>query len=521
VDIARLLTWTAERHPDRRAVGGPRPMTYRQWDAHTNQLARALASLGARRGDRIALLMSNGLELASLHLAIQKLGAVAVPLSTRYGTAELAHCLRDCAPRLLVTDASTGGAAERVPAEAVRVHAGHPGEAPPGTVPLDAIVGAQPDGAVDLDVTGEDISLMLYTSGTTGKPKGVPRTHAAEHAATVAHIIQARHRGGEVALGVMPLFHTMGVRSLLASVATGGTWVPQRRFDAEESLELITSERITALYLVPTAYWSLLATGRLPQASSLRLLGSAGAPMTPTLAAGLSQAVRPDAFVNHLGSTEIYTFTVEPDVRVAPGRAGVAGLFGRVRLVATDQHATADDVVPPGEQGQLIVSMRSPEAFGGYWNRPDADAAAIRGGWYFTGDLAVADEEGALWYAGRMDDLINSGGEKIYPVDIEASLARCPAAAEVVVAGLPDERWGQAVTAFVVPAAGRSPEQTLGAMAEFARNQAGLPSLKRPKRIVVLAALPKSAVGKILRRELVAGEFTPLADSATTLRTAA
>ena len=314
---------------------------------------------------------------------------------------------------------------------------------------LDKLAEDEPDGELSRTSDPEDISVILYTSGTTGRPKGVPRTHRAEHAATVAHVIQTQHRPGEVTLGVMPLFHTMGVRTLLASILVAGTWVPQATFDAEESLELIKANNVSALYLVPTIYWSLLWTGRLPRAWSVKRIAYAGAPMTPTLAEELNGALRPEVFVNHFGSTEIYTFTIGPDARTKPGCAGRAGVFSRVRLV---DPADPGAVVPAGSLGQVAVSMASPEAFAGYRNRPDANARAIRDGWYLTGDLATEDDDGDLWVSGRVDDMINSGGENIYPDEIEAALAGCPAVSAVVVVGLPDDRWGQAVTAFVVPA---------------------------------------------------------------------
>jgi 2-furoate---CoA ligase len=311
----------------------------------------------------------------------------------------------------------------------------------------------------------------------------------------------------------MPLFHTMGIRSLLASIAAAGTWVPQLRFDAEASLELITAESVSAMYVVPTVYWSLLHTGRLGEAVSVRRLAYAGAPMTPALAGQLTGTLRPDVFVNHFGSTEIYTFTIGPDVTAKPGCAGRAGVFSRVRLVSPEPGAPLDAEVAPGEQGQVAVSMASPEAFAGYWRRPDADARAIRAGWYLTGDLATADEDGDLWVAGRVDDMINSGGENIYPGEIEDALARCPAVADVVVAGLADDRWGQAVTAFVVARRGLAAEVALSELDAFVRNGSGLPSLKHPKRLVAIDKIPTSAVGKILRRELTEGRYQPLAET--------
>ena len=177
------------------------------------------------------------------------------------------------------------------------------------------------------------ISVMLYTSGTTGRPKGVPRSHQAEYCAAVAHLIQARQPMGAVSLGVMPLFHTMGLRSLLASVICSGTWVPQASFDAEESAELITAEGIDTLYLVPTAYWALARTGRLGDLACVRRIAYAGASMSPALAEELIRALRPEAVVNHFGSTEVYTFSVSADTARKPGCAGRR----RVRATAAGQ----------------------------------------------------------------------------------------------------------------------------------------------------------------------------------------
>jgi 2-furoate---CoA ligase len=496
MDLATALSWAAERNPDRRAVGGDgRHLTFREWDARTNRLARVLAAAGVRPGDRLALAMAGGEPLASLHLATQRLGAVSVPLSTRFGPDELRYCVEDSAAVLLVTDEAH---AERAAAAAGGVPVRE-------TTELDARAEREPDDPVAETPDEDAVSVMLYTSGTTGRPKGVPRTHRAEHAAAVAHAVQTQQRHGETVLGVMPLFHTMGLRTLLASIVVGGTWVGQAVFDAEESMQLIEAEGVSSLYLVPTIFWSLLRTGRLARARTLDRLAYAGAAMPPAMAEELVEAVRPTAFVNHFGSTEIYTFTIGPDVAAKPGSAGRAGIFSRVRLVAPEPGAPADALVGPGEQGQVIVSMASPEAFAGYWQRPDADARAIRDGWYYTGDLATTDEDGDLWVAGRVDDMINSGGENLYPDEIEAALVRCPGIDDVCVVGMPDERWGQAVTAFVVPAGGTDPATAAERAMAYAR--AALPALKRPKRVVVVEVIPRSGVGKTLRRTLVAGEF--------------
>ncbi len=492
--------------PGRLAVGGPEPLTYRQWDARTNQLARALAGLGIQPGDRIAFRLSGGEPMASLHLAAQKLGAAAVPLSIRFGPQELAYCVMDADPALVIGDDSTQGDLAAALDQGPRIYdRAELGE-------LAELAYHEPDGELTANrhPEPEGLSVILYTSGTTGRPKGVPRTHRAEHAAAVAHVIQTQQRPGEVTLGVMPLFHTMGVRTLLASILVAGTWVPQAGFDAGTSLELIKSSQVSALYLVPTIYWSLLRTGRLADAApAVTRVAYAGAPMTPALARELDAALHPEVFVNHFGSTEIYTFTIGSDAAKKPGCAGRAGVFSRVRLVDPLDPGTE---VPTGTQGQVAVSMASPEAFAGYWRRPDANARAIRDGWYLTGDLAAEDDDGDLWVSGRVDDMINSGGENLYPDEIEGALARCPAVSAVVVVGLPDDRWGQAVTAFVVPAKDFSAERALAQLARHAQSGSGLASVKRPKHYIAVERIPTSAVGKVLRRELTEGRYRPLAE---------
>lgn len=507
MDIATTLRWTAERYPDRTAVGGPNPLTYAEWDAHTDRLAARILGMGARPGERIVLMLQGGEPLASLHLAAQKAGVTSVPLSTRFDLDEAGYCIADCAPVLVVTDATTESAAVAAVAVASLI-------APPPVVSAADLLEAGRSSSSLPPAPSEDrLSVMLYTSGTTGRPKGVPRSHRAEHAAAVAHLIQTGQPQGAVSLGAMPMFHTMGMRSLLASIVSAGIWVPQAKFDADEALELILSQNVDTLYLVPTIFWSLLQTGRLHEASSVRRLAYAGAAMTPTLADQLTDALHPERFVNHFGSTEIYTFTIGPDGTTKPGCAGRAGVFSRVRLVDPSPEAGPEHMVSKGEQGQVAISMESPEAFAGYWKRPDADEKAIRNGWYFTGDLATTDADGDLWVSGRVDDMINSGGENLYPEEIERSLARCPELDQVIVAGTPHDKWGSAVTAFFVPRNGADPRSALIDVERWVREQSGLASLKRPKRFVAVESIPTSAVGKILRRRLTEGEYDVLADS--------
>jgi 2-furoate---CoA ligase len=352
-------------------------------------------------------------------------------------------------------------------------------------------------------VAADAWSVMLYTSGTTARPKGVPRRQRAERAAALAHVAQNMYRSGEVTLGVMPLYHTMGVRSLIAMSLIGGTFVCLPRFDAARALELIEVEKITNLYLVPTLYHDLLHHPRFAQTdvSSVRKLGFAGASMTDGLLKALTAAFKPDLFVNHYGSSEIYTFTIDQNAPAKPGSAGRAGINQLIRVVKLGA-ATADDIAAVGEEGEIIARLASDEAFEGYWQRPDANAKALRQNWYFTGDTGYFDADGDLFVTGRVDDMIITGGENVSPVEIESCLSLHPAVSEVAVVGLADERWGKIVAAFVKRRSAVSETD----LDQFCRTS-GLANFKRPRRYVFVEAIPKSPVGKLLRRKLVAGEY--------------
>ena len=344
---------------------------------------------------------------------------------------------------------------------------------------------------------------MLYTSGTTSRPKGVPRRHRAERASGIAHVAQNLYRRGERTLGIMPLYHTMGVRSLIAMSLIGGTFVCLPRYDAIKALDLIEAEKVTNLYLVPTLYHDLVHAREFASTdvSSVRKLGFAGASMTDGLLKKLNEAFRPDLFVNHYGSSEIYTFTIDQNAPAKPGSAGRAGINQEIRVVKLNAKS-ATNLAALGEEGEIIALLAGDESFEGYWRRPDADAKSLRDGWYFTGDTGLIDRDGDLFVTGRVDDMIITGGENISPVEIESCLSLHTAVLEVAVVGLPDEKWGKVVTAFVKRKAPVSEAE----LDQFCR-ASGLADFKRPRRFVFVDALPKSPVGKLLRRLLVAGDY--------------
>jgi 2-furoate---CoA ligase len=509
--LARTLDVAAERTPRAEAiVDGSRRWSYGEWTPRVHRIAAALAGLGVERAEHVVLVLKNREEHAAAFWACQMLGAVATPLNWRSSSGELEYCVADAEGVAVIFEPASRdaalGARRKLPRAQSWIEVG----ATPGAdaIGFESLAsGAGDPGPPAVDVGDDDVSVMLYTSGTTGRPKGVPRSHRAELSAALAHVVQGRNAFGDRTLGVMPLHHTMGVRSMIAMALLGGCLVCLPDWSAAAAARLLEAERITSLYLVPTLYHDLVSLPDLRghDLRSVKKLGYAGAPMSSTLVGRVGEAFRPEVFLNHLGSTEIYTFTVCDRVLDKPACAGRPGLFGRIRVVRPDaeRQGSPDDVVPRGETGELIVSLDSPEAFGGYWRRPDADAKALRDGWYFTGDLVYEDGEGDIYTVGRVDDMIISGGENIHPVEVEEVLLRHHRVAEACVVGLPDARLGQIVAAFVVPRrAGATAPLTAEDLDRFCREASDFASFKRPRQWHIVDAVPKSPTGKLLRREL-------------------
>jgi 2-furoate---CoA ligase len=462
VNLALSLLYAAERHPDAEAVvDGQTRFTYAGLCERAARLAGGLAEHGLRAGDRLAAVVRCRHESVQLYWACQWLGASFLPLSPRSSQADLDYCREDSGAKLLLEP----------------------------DVDLEPLVGAELPGALDRDEGSE--SLMLYTSGTTGRPKGVPRSHRADRAGALSQVVQHGYRFGDRTLGVMPLYHTMGLHSLLAMHLIGGCYVCQPDWDAEAALALIERERITSLYLAPTLFHDLVTHPRLGDhdVSSVETLAYAGAAMTSALVERCTAAFSPRLFVNHYGSTEIYTYSVQRDQSAKPGCAGRPALNARLKL---------------GEDGEILCHMSSDEAFTGYWNRPDADGKAIRDGWYHTGDVGRLDEDGDLWLEGRLDDMIISGGENVHPLEVEEVLTRHPGVREVAVIGAPDERLGQHVVAVVVV----DGDVTADELDAHCLASDTLARFKRPREYRFVPELPKSPSGKILRRMLREGATT-------------
>jgi len=504
LDLGLSFLGSVARDPHALAiVDGERRLSYMQWYRHISALVNAFDAIGLKAGDHLVTVLQNRIEAATLHWACQFAGIVITPVNWRSTASELDFYLDNAEGKAVVYEDASAVAvaasamAQRLPRIALD-------SAPPPAIAFGALI-AQSAPDVTPRVGADAWSVMLYTSGTTARPKGVPRRQFAERAAAVAHVAQNLYRRGERTLGVMPLYHTMGVRSLLAMSLVGGAFVCLRRFDVAAALALIATERVSNLYLVPTLYHDLVHHPSFEQSdvSSVRKLGFAGAPMTDGLLKKLQAAFQPELFVNHYGSSEVYTFTIDQNAPKKPGSAGRAGINQMVRVLKLGAK-TVDELAGAGEEGEIAALLAGDESFEGYWRRPDADLKALRQGWYFTGDTGFVDADGDLFVTGRVDDLIITGGENVSPVEIESCLSLHAAVSEVAVVGLPDERWGKIVAAFVKPRATVDAD----ALDAFCRNS-GLAGFKRPRRYIFVADIPKSPVGKLLRRKLIAGEYEP------------
>jgi 2-furoate---CoA ligase len=509
MDLGSAFAVSVRRQPGAIAViEGSKRLTYAEWYHEIKAVAGGLRAMGLVAGDHLAVIMRNRYEMATLYWAAHLLGLIFTPVSWRGSADEIRYCLEDAEAKAVAFDGASGSAAP----EAVAAT-----KLDPGRVLL--VADAKGDGlrfsalldgpSIDDAARVNEFStcLMLYTSGTTGRPKGVPRSHRNELAASISHIAQNQYRQGDSCLGVMPFFHTMGVRILLASALLNGRIVCVPEYSPEEVLRVLATERLTTLFLVPTMFHDLLQHSEFSRYDlrSLSRVGYAGMNMSATLIERCLEQLNPDLFVNYYGSSEIYTFTYCNHLDRKPGCAGRAGMNQVIRVVSPSRDDDIGIDLPVGASGEIIASMQSPEAFAGYWKRPDADARAIAGSWYRTGDLGRFDEDGELYVVGRVDDMIISGGENIFPEEVEEMLARISLVAGCAVVGMPDERLGARVVAFVEPAhPAVSPEQL-----DCECLNTGLARFKRPKEYVFVKAIPRSASGKLLRRKLRAGDYEP------------
>jgi 2-furoate---CoA ligase len=477
--------------------------TYADLAQEAERVAHGLWLIGLRPGDRVMVLLRNRREHVVIFWACQQLGLVYVPVSYHFAPNDIEYCIEDAEPEVLFFDDASEATItmlserRKLPGAVYSIE----GKDQPPCKSYNRLRMQEKPQRPHIVPHDEAIAVMLYSSGATGRPKGIPRSHTNEISSTIAHIIQNAYSFGESTVAISSFYHTMGLRMLLAMALLSGKLVLAPEEHTRAYGTLIEQEGISCLYAFPSVYHDLLAVADEYDFRSIKKIAYAGAPMSQTLIGQCIEHFVGDRFVNHFGSTEIYTYTACSWLARKPMCAGKAGIHTQIRIVVPMNAATVtpDEQVGPGEVGELIVRLNSPEAFRGYWNRPDLTAKAIRDGWFFTGDLVRMDDEGDLWVMGRVDDMVISSGEKVYPTEVETVLRTHPKIKEVAVLGIPDKRVGQLLTAFVVPA---DPSLTIEELDQFCVTNPDLADFKRPAKFILLDALPRHG-GKLLRRELV------------------
>jgi fatty-acyl-CoA synthase len=469
-----LGSWPARRArmtPGRTAViAGGRSLTYAQLHERVLRLAHGLRGLGVGPGDRVAYLGPNDPAFLETLFACGALGAIFVPLNFRLSLPELEFIVGDAGAQLLVR------------AE------GQPEPSVPQTVTLgqeyEALLASSSAAALDEPVGQDEPCMIMYTSGTTGKPKGAVLSHGNLTWNCVNVLLDLDLARDEVTLVSAPMFHTAALNmTCLPTFLKGATAVVMAAFSPDAAFDLIEKHRVTWMFGVPAMFAAMAQSDRWPRAdlSSVRILECGGAPVPEALIRTYRE--RGLIFLQGYGMTEASpgVLFLGPEAVDRVGSAGKPSFFTDVRL---------------GENQE--VQVQGPNVFLGYWNRPSETEAALAEGWFRSGDAAYTDDDGYFYVFDRIKDMIISGGENIYPAEVEAALYEHPAVAECAVIGVPDERWGEVGTAFVVARPGPPPDP--GELLAALRDR--LAGYKIPKYVEFIDVLPRNAAGKILKQRL-------------------
>jgi acyl-CoA synthetase (AMP-forming)/AMP-acid ligase II len=501
-NISSILDYHLAQRPDAVAVTQEeRHLTVRELHERVNRLAAGLTELGVGRGDVVALLLYNRPEFLELLYATSRVGAVFLPLNYRLSEEEWAYILDNAQAKVIVTEPefvhATDGMAGKLAGleHRVLVDGGTPSDRWTGyEALLDRHRGARVE---PVDVAADDLQRLMYTSGTTSRPKGVRITYGNVQAKNLAHIVHFGLTAADTTLVCGPLYHVGGLdMPALGVLYAGGSVVLQRKFDPRAALRAIRDHRVTNAWLAPAMVNAVLEVPDRESydTSSMRFVLGGGEKTPEPVLRRIMNAFPNAWFADAYGLTETVSGDTFLDREHALSKLGSVGRpvpHTRVRIV--------DDTgkeVPAGELGE--ITLRGPKVFAGYWRDEKATAAALKDGWFHTGDIGHVDEEGFLFIDDRKKDMIVSGGENIATPEVERVLYEHPAVLEAAVVGLSHSRWGEVPRAFVVfrPGAGAGPDE----LREFCR--ARLAKFKVPVRFDVVDELPRTPSGKVLKRTL-------------------
>lgn len=481
--LKRALQVGAERTA---VVFEDKAFSYRDLWQRCRRLAGLVRASGLEHGDRVAILAANSSQYLEMYVGLPAAGFVIVPLNTRHAEPELAYALRDAGARMLVTDREPGALAELVDV-VVRI----PDE-------YEKLLAGADEDELGRNVTEDTLAGLFYTGGTTGASKGVMLTHRNLIANAFHYMTVVPPTADRVILVMAPMFHAAGTNGVLSGIWSASCQIPLRAFDPAAALDLIARHRVTETLGVPTMIAAIaeLQLREPRDTGSLRVIAHGGSPIATEVVRRASQAFPTAEFVHVYGATEtapLVTGLRDEQQLLDSDRGRSCGqpLIGvQVKIVDPDGAE-----LPAGEVGE--VAAKGPNIMRGYWNKSEQTAAVLRDGWYHTGDLGCMDEEGYVYLVDRAKDMIVTGGENVYCTEVEEVLYKHPAVLEAAVIGIPDERWGEAVHAVVVPREAVSAE----ALIDFCRER--IAGYKLPKSISFSETeLPKSGPGKILKREL-------------------
>lgn len=499
VSWASVLAHHAARSPDRAiTVFEGERLTYAEMEARASSLAGGLAARGVGAGDVVALLGHNCPELLEVIFAANRLGAIAMPINWRLAAPEVRYLLGHSQAAAIVCDHALSPLADEAltgtdlePLRAVTEPGGPDGWSPladlrgEGTPP--PLAPAGPD----------DVHRLMYTSGTTGRPKGVMITHGNLAWKNLAHLVEFGFTRDDLGLACGPLYH-VGALDLTTTtlIAAGATTIIHRGFDAAAVVEELERSRVTTVWLAPAMVNAIMALPDVESRdlSSVRVIINGGEKMPIPLIERIQRTFPSAWFADAYGMTETVsgdTFLDRDSIITKLGSVGRPCLH--LQLDLWDDQGRS---VPPGQPGEIV--MRGPKVFKGYWRDPEATAEAFAGGWFHSGDIGVRDQDGYLWIVDRLKDMIVSGGENIASSEVERVLYEHDDVLEVAVVGRPDDRWGEVPVAHVV----LRPGATVTSEELLAHCSANLARFKVPKDLTFLDALPRNPSGKVLKREL-------------------
>ena len=499
--LGEMLARNARKYPNKLAlVFENTRLTFADLNERVDRLANALRDRGVSKGDGVAVLSYNSHRVVEAYTACHKLGAVAVPVNFRMVEDEIRYALGDSGSKFLLFGdgfSETAGNITRDGTVDLAVRMGDPTGGDDFAEGYEDLVSSGSPEVPKVTVDDNDAAFIMYTSGTMGFPKGAVLTHKNLWMNTANWIMEMQVTGDSVWLSGLPLFHIGGVNGVLPFFYVGGTNVitPSGGFDPEEMLDLMEREQVTHCYFVPTQWAQFLETDL-----SERNLGTLrkamwGASVAPaSVLEGMVEAFPGIEIVNAFGQTEMSsntTFLKGEDATRKMGSAGLPALNVEIRVVDDK-----DNDVPRGEVGEIVY--RGPTVFKGYHDNPEATAEAMRNGWFHSGDLVRQDEEGYVFVVDRKKDMFVSGGENIYPAEVERVVSEMGGVAEVAVIGVPHEKWVETPKALVVSEPGA--DVTKERVVEHCKEH--LAGYKKPSFVAFVEELPRNAAGKVLRREL-------------------